>query len=53
VGMSFLRRTLDFVYSLEGVGIWLGAVLALAAAFSFWPAWRASRLTVREVLAYE
>ncbi len=53
VGMAFLRRTLDFTYSLEGVGIWFIAVLAVAAASSFLPAWRASRLTVREVLAYE
>jgi putative ABC transport system permease protein len=53
VGMSFLRRTLDFVYSIEGVGVWLIAVLIVAAVSSFLPAWRASRLTVREVLAYE
>ncbi|MCS7054606.1 MAG: ABC transporter permease [Thermoflexales bacterium] len=53
VGEALLRRTLDFAYSLEGVGIWLVAVLAVAAASSFLPAWRASRLTVREVLAYE
>ncbi|RMG66108.1 MAG: FtsX-like permease family protein [Chloroflexi bacterium] len=53
VGMAFLRRTLDFAYSLEGVGVWFVAVLAVAAASSFLPAWRASRLTVREVLAYE
>ncbi|BCX02479.1 MAG: hypothetical protein KatS3mg053_0417 [Candidatus Roseilinea sp.] len=53
VGEAFLRRTLDFAYSLEGVGVWFAAVLVVAAASSFLPAWRASRLTVREVLAYE
>lgn len=53
VGQSFLRRTLDFEYSLLGVGLWLVVVLVVATVASLFPAWRASRLTVREVLAYE
>ncbi len=53
VGMSFLRRTLNFEFSLTGVGLWLVIVVTVAALASFFPAWRASRLTVREVLAYE
>jgi putative ABC transport system permease protein len=42
-----------FVFSLPGVGMWLGIVVALAAIASFLPAWNASRVTVRDVLAYE
>lgn len=53
VGMAFLRRTLNFEFSLAGVAMWLFIVVAVAAVASFFPAWRASRLTVREVLAYE
>jgi putative ABC transport system permease protein len=53
VGQSFLRRSLDFEFSLLGVGLWLAVVLIVATAASLFPAWRASRLTVREVLAYE
>jgi putative ABC transport system permease protein len=36
-----------------GTLLWLGIALILAAVASFLPAWNASRLTVREVLAYE
>jgi ABC-type lipoprotein release transport system permease subunit len=32
---------------------WAAIVLALAAVASLLPAWRASRLAVREILAYE
>jgi putative ABC transport system permease protein len=33
--------------------LWLCLVLLLAAGASILPAWNASRLTVRDVLAYE
>lgn len=42
-----------FVFSLPGVLMWLAIVVALAALASFLPAWNASRVTVRDVLAYE
>jgi putative ABC transport system permease protein len=42
-----------FVFSLPGVAIWLVIVLVLASVASFLPAWNASRVTVRDVLAYE
>ena len=42
-----------FSFSASGVFTWLGIVIALAGFASFLPAWNASRLTVREVLAYE
>jgi putative ABC transport system permease protein len=53
LGMTFVRRPLAYAYSPEGVVIWLGVVVVLAAAASLLPAWRASRLAVRQVLAYE
>jgi putative ABC transport system permease protein len=48
-----MQMRLDFMFSLSGLVIWLLAVLALAALASFLPAWNASRITVRDVLAYE
>ena len=53
LGMVFLDRPLSYAVSLEGVILWLAIVLVLAAVASLLPAWRASRLAVREVLAYE
>lgn len=53
VGVSFLDAPLTFTFSTMGAGLWLGVILVLAALSSLWPAWRASRLTVRDVLAYE
>ncbi|NTU81936.1 MAG: ABC transporter permease [Chloroflexales bacterium] len=42
-----------FVFSYSGVALWLGIVVTLATIASFLPAWSASRVTVRDVLAYE
>ncbi len=53
VGIAFLRTPLSYRFSALGALIWLGAVLVLAAIASLWPARNASRLSVREVLAYE
>jgi putative ABC transport system permease protein len=53
VGIGFLRTPLSYEFSVQGALIWLGAVLILSAAASLWPARNASRLSVREVLAYE
>jgi putative ABC transport system permease protein len=53
VGVGFLRTPLSYEFSVQGALIWLVAVLALSAAASLWPARNASRLSVREVLAYE
>jgi putative ABC transport system permease protein len=40
-------------YSTQGVWIWLGLVFALSLAASWLPARRATRISVRESLAYE
>jgi putative ABC transport system permease protein len=53
VGTQFILRSLDYVFSLEGVALWLGAVIVLSMLASFLPAWSAARLPVREALAYE
>jgi len=53
VGQAFLRSAISFSFSLAGAALWLGVVTALAALASFLPAWNASRVTVRDVLAYE
>jgi putative ABC transport system permease protein len=53
VGQAFLNSALPYRFSLTGVGLWLAIVVVLAAVASFLPAWNASRLTVRDVLAYE
>ncbi len=53
VGMNFLQTPLEYVYSVEGTFLWLGIVLGLSTAASTLPALRATRISVREVLAYE
>jgi putative ABC transport system permease protein len=50
---SALRFVVLPSFSLLGVLIWLGGVLVIAMVASILPAWNASRLTVREVLAYD
>ncbi len=47
------RSGLDFTFESLGLVIWLLITLGLSAVASFLPAWRASRATVREALAYE
>jgi putative ABC transport system permease protein len=53
VGTQFLGTSLHYTFSIGGVVVWLVTVVVLSAVASFLPAWNASRLTVREVLAYE
>jgi putative ABC transport system permease protein len=53
VGMAIFTAPLPVVYSLSGMIVWLFGTLLLAAIASALPAARASRLTVRDTLAYE
>lgn len=53
LGNVFVDRPLSWAYSIEGMVAWAVIVLILAAVASLLPAWRASRLAVREILAYE
>jgi len=52
-GKSLLNIPLLWVYALPAVVAWLVAALAIAVVASLLPARTATRLTVREVLAYE
>ncbi|MDA8123828.1 MAG: FtsX-like permease family protein [Deltaproteobacteria bacterium] len=52
-GMIFLQTTLDYALSPFGFVLWLGVVVIFSLAASFIPARKATRLTVRETLAYE
>jgi putative ABC transport system permease protein len=47
------RSGLDFTFEPLGLVIWMIVSIGLSAVASFLPAWRASRITVREALAYE
>ena len=53
VGDALFSLPFDFVYSIGGVGLWLLIVVILSALASLWPALRATRVSVREALAYE
>jgi putative ABC transport system permease protein len=53
VGVVLFQSALPYVFSAGGLATWLAIVVVLATLASFLPAWRASRLTVREVLAYQ
>ncbi len=44
---------ITFQFSMPGVGLWLVVVVLLSVLASSIPARNTSRLTVREVLAYE
>ncbi|MBN2547938.1 MAG: ABC transporter permease [Anaerolineales bacterium] len=53
VGVSFLQAPLDFVFSMDGFLLWLAIVGILSVLACLAPARFASRMTVRETLAYE
>jgi putative ABC transport system permease protein len=53
VGMAILTSPLPVVYGTTGIIAWLTFTLVLATFASAMPARRASRLTVRDTLAYE
>ena len=53
VGNAVMGQPLTYAYSMQGMWLWLAVVVVLSVLASFIPARNASRLTVREVLAYE
>jgi putative ABC transport system permease protein len=53
VGLAFMQAPLSYAFSLPGALIWLFVVVILSALASFLPARNASRISVREALAYE
>ena len=50
---ALFHSGLDFTFAPLGLVIWLLVSIGLSAVASFLPAWKASRITVREALAYE
>jgi putative ABC transport system permease protein len=53
ISTAMLGTIMPLEITMTGFVIWLGVVLFLSAVASMWPARGASRLTIREVLAYE
>jgi putative ABC transport system permease protein len=53
LGTSMLQSPMKFVFSMDGVWIWLILVLVISGLASAMPARGAARMTIREVLAYE
>jgi putative ABC transport system permease protein len=53
VGQAMFKEAFTYVVGWQGMTYWLIGVLTLGALASALPAWRAVRLTVRDVLAYE
>jgi putative ABC transport system permease protein len=52
-GLIFVRTTLDFALSGRAFILWLAAVVLLSLVASYFPARKATRLTIRETLVYE
>jgi putative ABC transport system permease protein len=53
IGLSFMDYPMNASFSPEGVLIWAALVVVISIVASLFPALRAVRLTVTEVLAYE
>jgi putative ABC transport system permease protein len=52
-GITFFDAPLRFAVSVPGMLLWLAISTGFAALASLYPAWSATRLTVRQILAYE
>jgi putative ABC transport system permease protein len=53
IGNAVIHFPLDFAYSVDGVLLWLAIVVVLSALASLWPSLQATKVSVREALAYE
>lgn len=53
VGVAIFQSPLTVIFDWSGSLVWLACMLVIAALASAIPAWRASRLTVRDTLVYE
>jgi ABC-type antimicrobial peptide transport system permease subunit len=53
IGSQFIHAPLAYTFSIVGAAIWLAGVLAIGALATLLPALNATRLRVRDVLAYE
>jgi putative ABC transport system permease protein len=53
ISQAIFSAHADFSFTIWGFAVWLGVVLLLSTVSSLLPAKNATRLTIREVLAYE
>lgn len=53
LGIKMMNGPLAYTYSYIGAITWLGLIFIIAFLACFLPAYRASKLTIRDVLAYE
>ncbi len=53
IGQTLFNLPFEFVYSVNGMVLWLVIVVVLSTLASLWPALRATQVSVRESLAYE
>ncbi len=53
IGQAMIKTDMPLAITATGMLIWLGVVIVLSVVASILPARSASRLTIREVLAYE
>ena len=53
IGAITMKVGLDYIYSLNGLGMWLAIASVLAVLASLLPTRNAPRVSVRDVLAYE
>lgn len=53
VGIQLLESSLTFIFSTNGALGWLIGIILIGTLASILPAWNASRLSVRQTLAYE
>jgi putative ABC transport system permease protein len=52
-GMTFFEAPLRLAVSVSGIILWLAISIGFSALASLYPAWSATQLTVRQILAYE
>jgi putative ABC transport system permease protein len=52
-GITFFDAPLRFAVSIPGMFLWLAISTGFAALTSLYPAWSATQLSVRQILAYE
>jgi len=53
ISQAIFHTSAEFIFTAEGLAIWFAIAVVLSAVASILPARSASRLTIREVLAYE
>jgi putative ABC transport system permease protein len=53
ISQTIFSAKAEIAFTVKGFGIWLGVVVILSVLASLLPARNATRLTIREVLAYE